>query len=77
MKKLLLFVVFAFAFGINMIAQNFYGGIILGGTASQVSGDSRGGYHKIGIVGGGFAGINLTEDFDIQMELKYIQKGSY
>ena len=77
MKKLLLFVVFAFAFGINMIAQNFYGGIILGGTASQVSGDSRGGYHKIGVVGGGFAGLSLTEDIDIQMELKYIQKGSY
>ena len=77
MKKLLLFVVFAFAFGINMIAQNFYGGIILGGTASQVGGDARGGYNKVGIVGGGFAGLKLTEDFDIQMELKYIQKGSY
>lgn len=77
MKKLLLFVVFAFAFGINMIAQNFYGGIILGGTASQVGGDARGGYNKVGIVGGGFAGLKLTEDFDVQMELKYIQKGSY
>lgn len=77
MKKLLLFVVFAFAFGINMIAQNFYGGIILGGTASQVGGDARGGYNKIGVVGGAFAGLKLTEDFDVQMELKYIQKGSY
>ena len=77
MKKLLLFVVFAFAFGINMIAQNFYGGIILGGTASQVGGDARGGYNKVGVVGGAFAGLKLTEDFDVQMELKYIQKGSY
>ena len=77
MKKLLLFVVFAFAFGINMTAQNFYGGLILGGTASQVGGDARGGYNKIGIVGGAFAGLNLTEDFDVHMELKYIQKGSY
>ena len=77
MKKLLLFVVFAFAFGISMMAQNFYGGLILGGTASQIGGDARGGYNKIGIVGGGFAGLQLTQDFDVQMELKYIQKGSY
>lgn len=77
MKKLLLFVVFAFAFGISVMAQNFYGGLILGGTASQIGGDARGGYNKIGIVGGGFAGLQLTQDFDVQMELKYIQKGSY
>lgn len=77
MKKLLLFVVFAFSLGANLLAQNFYGGLILGGTASQVGGDARGGYNKIGIVGGGFAGLRLTQDFDVQMELKYIQKGSY
>ena len=77
MKKLLLLFVFALSFGINMMAQNFYGGIILGGTTSQVGGDARGGYHKAGIVGGAFAGLNLSSDFDIQMEMKYIQKGSY
>lgn len=77
MKKLLLLFVFALSFGINITAQNFYGGVILGGTASQVGGDARGGYNKVGIVGGAFAGLNLTEDFDFQMELKYIQKGSY
>ena len=77
MKKLLLLFVFAMCFGINMMAQNFYGGIILGGTTSQVGGDARGGYHKAGIVGGAFAGLNLSSDFDIQMEMKYIQKGSY
>ena len=77
MKKFLLLFVFALSFGINMMAQNFYGGIILGGTTSQVGGDARGGYHKAGIVGGAFAGLNLSSDFDIQMEMKYIQKGSY
>lgn len=77
MKKLLLFIVLAFSVGSSLMAQNFFGGIIIGGTASQVSGDARGGYHKIGVVGGGFAGLNLTDDIDIQMELKYIQKGSY
>ena len=70
MKKLLLLFVFAMCFGINMMAQNFYGGIILGGTTSQVGGDARGGYHKAGIVGGAFAGLNLSSDFDIQMEMK-------
>ena len=77
MKKLLLFVVFAFAFSINMMSQNFYGGLILGGNVSQVGGDARGGYNKVGVVGGAFAGLKLTEDFDVQMEMKYIQKGSY
>ena len=77
MKKLLFFVVFAFALGLSSMAQNFYGGLVLGGTASQVGGDARGGYNKIGVVGGAFAGLNLTDEIDFQMELKYIQKGSY
>ncbi len=77
MKKLLLIFVFALALSVNMMAQNFYGGIILGGTASQVGGDARGGYNKVGLVGGAFAGLNLSDDIDVQMELKYIQKGAY
>ena len=64
-------------FGVNLSAQEFFGGLILGGDVSQVGGDARGGYNKIGLVGGAFAGLNLSSDFDVQMELKYIQKGSY
>ena len=74
-KGVLCFVLVLF-FCVNLSAQEFFGGLILGGTTSQVGGDNRGGYNKIGIVGGAFAGLNLTEDFDVQMELKYIQKGS-
>ena len=74
-KGVLCFVLVLF-FCVNLSAQEFFGGLILGGTTSQVGGDNRGGYNKIGIVGGAFAGLNLTDDFDIQMELKYIQKGS-
>lgn len=74
-KGVLCFVLVLF-FTVNLSAQEFFGGLILGGTTSQVGGDNRGGYNKIGMVGGAFAGLNLTEDFDIQMELKYIQKGS-
>ena len=63
--------------GVNLSAQEFFGGLILGGDVSKVGGDARGGYNKIGLVGGAFAGLNLSSDFDVQMELKYIQKGSY
>lgn len=74
-KSVLCFVFMLF-FCVNLSAQEFFGGLILGGTVSQVAGDNRGGYHKIGVTGGGFVGLNLSDDFDIQMELKYIQKGS-
>ena len=76
MKRLLLLIIVAFSFATSVYGQNFYGGLIAGGTMSQIGGDDRGGYHKVGIVGGAFAGLNLTEYFDVQMELKYIQKGS-
>ena len=76
MKRFLL-LIFVFVFGANLSAQNFFGGIIAGGTMSQVGGDARGGYNKVGLVSGAFAGLNLSEDIDIQMEVKYIQKGSY
>lgn len=76
MKKLLFLAIIAFSFATTIYGQNFYGGLVAGGTMSQIGGDGRGGFHKVGIVGGAFAGLKLNEDFDIQMELKYIQKGS-
>lgn len=76
MKRLLLLLSLTFTFAASAFSQEFFGGLILGGVTSQVGGDDRGGYHKIGIVGGAFAGLDLSEDFDFQMELKYIQKGS-
>ena len=75
--KVFLLLILVLFFGANLSAQEFFGGLIIGGDVSQVGGDARGGYNKIGIVGGAFAGLNLSQDFDIQMELKYIQKGSY
>lgn len=75
MKKILLFII---AFSITSITygQSFFGGLIIGGNTSQIGGDNRGGYHKLGLTGGAFAGLSITEDLDVQMELKYIQKGS-
>lgn len=75
LKGVLCFV-FVLFFCVNLSSQEFFGGLILGGTTSQIEGDARGGYNKVGIVGGAFAGLNLSEDIDIHMELKYIQKGS-
>ena len=75
--KVFLLLILVLFFGANVMSQNFFGGLIAGGTISQVGGDARGGYNKIGLVGGAFAGLNLSQDVDVQMELKYIQKGSY
>ena len=76
MKRLLLLFAVTFAFATTIFSQEFFGGLILGGTTSQIAGDNRGGFNKVGIVGGAFAGLNLSHDFDVQMELKFIQKGS-
>ncbi len=76
MKKLLFLLTLTLSFATTSFSQEFFGGLILGGTTSQIGGDSRGGYNKIGAVGGVFAGLNLSEDINVQMELKYIQKGS-
>lgn len=76
MKKLLFFLTLTLSFATTSFSQEFFGGLILGGTTSQIGGDSRGGYNKIGAVGGVFAGLNLSEDINVQMELEYIQKGS-
>lgn len=76
MKRLIFLFLFTLTFVVSASSQKFFGGLIAGGTMSQVAGDARGGYHKIGIVGGAFAGLRLSDDFDIQLELKYIQKGS-
>ncbi len=76
MKRFLLLMIVALSFVTATYGQNFFGGLIAGGVMSQVGGDDRGGYHKLGLVGGAFAGLKLSEDLDIQMELKYIQKGS-
>ena len=76
MKRFSLLTIMVFAFVMSAFSQEFFGGLILGGNVSQVSGDARGGYHKMGMLGGGFAGLKLSDDFDVQIELKYIQKGS-
>lgn len=58
-------------------SQAFYGGLALGGITSQVEGDNRAGWDKLGFTAGAFVGLPLNNTFSAQMELKYVQKGSH
>jgi hypothetical protein len=57
-------------------AQRFNAGLMLGGVASQVDGDTYEGYHKFGYLGGGYVFLRLSPHSSFQLELEYIQKGS-
>jgi hypothetical protein len=57
-------------------SQRFEGGLLGGLNASQVDGDTFSGYHKAGIVLGGYAQTNLSRNVFAAMELKFAQKGS-
>lgn len=58
-------------------AQRVFKGGVLGGlTATQVDGDSYGGYDKVGFVAGGLVNTEINDHFRLQMELTYINKGS-
>ena len=57
-------------------AQRFEGGVLGGLNASQVDGDNYSGYHKPGIVLGGFVQTNLSRTIYAGMELEFAQKGS-
>ena len=61
---------------LSIQAQNFGGGIILGLSASQVSGDYLGGFNKAGLLVGGFIDLQLSNILKGQMEMTFIQKGS-
>ena len=74
MKKIIAILICVIA--INAQAQNFGGGIILGLSTSQVSGDKLGGFNKAGILIGGFVDLQLSNTIKGQMEMTFIQKGS-
>ena len=57
-------------------AQDFFAGPVLGASFTQVDGDSYAGFNKAGLKVGGFVGRSLSDLWDVQMEIIYIQKGS-
>tara|TARA_B100000579_G_C22722762_1_gene800255 strand:- start:422 stop:1027 length:606 start_codon:yes stop_codon:yes gene_type:complete len=73
MNRILYFLLFAFP--ILAISQNINAGSIIGLNTSQVSGDNLSGFNKFGIRCGGFVNRKFN-DFHIQIELQYINKGS-
>lgn len=60
----------------QLYTQDFAGGVIIGLSASQVSGDNLAGYDKAGLLIGAFANRKITKLLTVQMEINYIQKGS-
>ena len=74
-KKLILCLFFTFL-SLFSFSQNFKGGIIAGISASQVSGDALGGFHKAGLYLGVFTQLPISSISNIKMEMNYIQKGS-
>lgn len=76
MKKIFLLIV-GISACVSMNAQSFKGGAMAGLAASQVDGDMYAGYNRAGMIAGVFVNHNLSEKFLWQMEIKYIQKGSF
>ena len=74
-RNLILFMLFL-AIAAPASSQSFFGGLALGGTTSQVDGDHNNGFHKVGFTAGAFVGLEFTDIFETQFEIKYIQKGA-
>lgn len=74
MRKILLICLVLIS--VNLFSQNFKGGIIVGISTSQVSGDNLGGYHKAGLCIGVFTQLPISEIAHLKMEMNFIQKGS-
>ena len=74
MRKILL--ISLVLISVNLFSQNFKGGIIVGISTSQVSGDNLGGYHKAGLCIGVFTLLPISEITHLKMEMNFIQKGS-
>jgi hypothetical protein len=76
MTKKFAILLFCGFLSLSIKAQNFGGGLILGLSASQVSGDNLGGFNKAGLLAGGFIDLQLSKTLKGQMEMTFIQKGS-
>jgi len=73
-KLLLLLVLLATHFGIS--AQRFGGSLFIGMSASQLDGDSFGGFDLPGVRMGAATSLKLGDRTTLQMEIGLVQKGS-
>lgn len=77
MKRLLLFFIILCSLTIGY-SQTFKGGLRIGFSGSQISGDDLSGFHKFGAYAGGFvnAPISANGKWKIQPEINFSMKGS-
>lgn len=75
MKKILIIIFFVISFVVSK-TQDFNGGVFTGFSASQIDGDTYAGYDKLGLVGGAFVNRDLSQRYNLQFEMLYIQKGA-
>ncbi len=81
-KNLLLLWIFAGIFCLSQAQSSkgqFKGGLRIGMTTSQISGDDLAGFHKVGATAGLYAhvGLNDNDNLRLQMGLDFTMKGSH
>jgi len=76
MRTILLLIFLLGITSISSYSQRFEGGVLGGINASQVDGDTHNGYHKAGMVLGGYVQTDISRNLFASMELKFAQKGS-
>ncbi|QNL22178.1 outer membrane beta-barrel protein [Hyphobacterium sp. CCMP332] len=75
MKKYLI-PILSICFLNSSFAQEIKVDAIAGFNASQLDGDRMAGFNKLGLLLGGSAGVNLKENFKVELRILYSQKGS-
>lgn len=73
--KYCLFIIFLFSI-IFAEAQEFRAGPLVGLNMSQVDGDDYAGFNKLGLELGGFVSRKIATNWEAQLDIAYIQKGS-
>ncbi len=77
MKRNILILIFCLL-SVSVVAQNFKGGLRVGFTGTQISGDDLSGFNKMGAYAGGFVNWRFPNQpkWAVQMEINFIMKGS-
>ena len=74
-KKISVLLLCSFSIIVSSYSQKFKGGLHLGILGTQVDGDFKGRYNKLGLFTGAFAAFPFhDETMSIQLEINYAQK---
>ncbi|HDP76002.1 MAG TPA: PorT family protein [Bacteroidales bacterium] len=76
-RLLLLGFILLFLGSTQIHGQNFRGGLIVGVAATQVDGDTYGGYNKAGLIAGIWVERSTLSGWFYRLSFRFIQKGSY